>query len=215
MSNKKLRMTVDLSMTVLLPMLMAYSLIGETFHEVIGTLMLALFITHNYLNRAWYKALFKGRYDAGRVFQTVLNLSLLIFIILQPLSGIMMSKHLYTFINVPGSASFAREIHMVLAYWGFALMSLHAGTHLAAPLGKLRKTALSSWRMIAVILCAVSVYGCCTFFKRNISDYMFMRTAFAFFDYNEPRILFFMDYIAIMIMFAVAGCLIRSVMSRR
>lgn len=210
MSNKKLRMTVDLSMTVLLPMLMAYSLIGETFHEVIGTLMLALFITHNYLNRAWYKALFKGRYDAGRVFQTVLNLSLLIFMILQPLSGIMMSKHLYTFINVPGSASLAREIHMVLAYWGFALMSIHAGTHIAAPLGKLRNMNTARWKRMIITLGAISAYGCVAFCKRHLAEYMFMKTAFAFFDYNEPRILFFIDYIAIMIMFAAAGCMIRS-----
>ena len=34
------------------------------------------------------------------------------------------------------------------------------------------------------------------------------RTAFAFFDFSEPRIFFFMDYIAIMILSMVAGCLI-------
>ena len=39
-TDKRIRLTADIAMTVLLPMLMAYSLIGETFHEVVGTLML-------------------------------------------------------------------------------------------------------------------------------------------------------------------------------
>ena len=34
---KRLRMTLDIAMTILMPLLMAYSLIGETFHEIIGT----------------------------------------------------------------------------------------------------------------------------------------------------------------------------------
>ena len=124
--KKKTRIIIDLSMTVLLPMLMAYSLIGEKFHEIIGTLMFGLFIAHNIMNRSWYQVLFKGRYTARRIFQTVLNTLLLIFMLLQPVSGILMSKHLYTFIQIPGISATAREIHLCLAYWGFVLMCLHA-----------------------------------------------------------------------------------------
>ena len=36
---------VDIGMVVLLPMLMAYSLIGELFHEIVGTLMMILMVT--------------------------------------------------------------------------------------------------------------------------------------------------------------------------
>ena len=32
---KRLRMILDVAMTVLMPLLMAYSLIGETFHEIV------------------------------------------------------------------------------------------------------------------------------------------------------------------------------------
>ena len=44
-------MTIDIAMTVLLPMMMAYSLIGEAFHEITGTALLVLFIVHHILNR--------------------------------------------------------------------------------------------------------------------------------------------------------------------
>ena len=47
MKKKNLRLVLDIAMTVLLPMLMAYSLIGEAFHEIIGTAMLFLFVVHH------------------------------------------------------------------------------------------------------------------------------------------------------------------------
>ena len=203
--KKKTRIIIDLSMTVLLPMLMAYALIGEKFHEIIGTLMFGLFIAHNIMNRSWYQVLFKGRYTARRIFQTVLNTLLLIFMLLQPVSGILMSKHLYTFIQIPGISATAREIHLCLAYWGFVLMCLHAGTHLSAPLEKLKRNRKSIWTVTAGILSAVSLYGCYAFLKRKLADYMFLKSAFVFFDYGEPRLYFFFDYIAMMLLFAWLG----------
>ena len=197
-------------MTALLPMLMAYSLIGEQFHEIAGTLMFALFITHHVLNRGWYRALFRGRYTAKRIFQTGLNMALLVFMILQPVSGILMSKHLYTFINIPGAAASVREIHLLLAYWGLVLMCIHAGTHLTVPLGKLLRCKAKNRGILIGILGAVSLYGCYAFVKRQLADYMFMKTAFVFFDYSEPRAMFIIDYTAIMILFMCIGCLIMS-----
>ena len=187
-------------MVLLLPLLMAYSLIGEAFHEVAGTLMLALFILHHWMNRAWWKNLFKGQYSPQRVFQTVLNLLLLIFMIVQPLCGILMSKHLYTFLSTDGLSSVARAIHLPLANWGFVLMSLHAGTHLSAMLPKGRKKA-------AVLGClgAVSLYGAYAFVKRQIPAYLFLKLPFAFFDYSEPRVFFLADYLTVMILLTMLG----------
>ena len=135
--NKKTRLTADIAMTVLLPMLMAYSLIGETFHEVIGTLMLILFIFHHVMNRKWHSTIFKGKYTVRRIVQTLIDLILLVIMLLQPVSGILMSKHLYTFIEVPGITAAVREIHLAIAYWGFALMCVHAGMHLVLLIHKM------------------------------------------------------------------------------
>ena len=194
------RKILDAAMVLLLPMLMAYSLIGEAFHEVAGTLMLALFILHHWMNRAWWKNLFKGQYSPQRVFQTALNLLLLIFMIAQPLCGILISKHLYTFLPTDGVSSVARAIHLPLANWGFVLMSLHAGTHLSAMLPKGRKKA-------AVLGClgAVSLYGAYAFVKRQIPAYLFLKLPFAFFDYSEPRVFFLADYLTVMILLTMLG----------
>ena len=187
-------------MVLLLPLLMAYSLIGEAFHEVAGTLMLVLFILHHWMNRTWWKNLFKGQYLPQRVFQTVLNLLLLVFMIVQPLCGILMSKHLYTFLPTDGGSSVARVVHLPLANWGFVLMSLHAGTHLGSMLPKGRKNAV-----VLGCLGAVALYGVYAFVKRQIPTYMFLKLSFVFFDYSEPRVFFFADYFAVMILFAMLG----------
>lgn len=203
--TKKARLAIDILMTVLLPLLMAYSLIREQFHEIAGTLMLVLFIAHHVMNRGWYKALFKGKYTARRIFQTVLNMLLLVFMILQPLSGILMSKHLYTFIRLPGVTVTARQIHQCLAYWGFVLMCLHAGTHLTIPLGKLERNKNQTWTIVMAGSAVISIYGIFAFVKRGLADYMFLKSAFVFFDFYEPRVYFFLDYLAVMILFAFAG----------
>ena len=197
-------MIIDIFMTVLLPILMAYSLIGEKFHEIAGTLMFALFIAHHILNIGWYKALLKGRYTIRRAFQTIMNMFLLLFMIVQPVSGILMSKHLYTFIDIAGTST-AREIHLMFAYWGFVLMCLHAGTHLTVPLGKLRRNSPKVWCVVSGVLSVISIYGCYAFVKRQLAEYMLRRSLFVFFDYSEPRIWFFLDYLTIMILFAFSG----------
>ena len=56
---KKARMIIDILMVVLLPLLMAYSLIGENVHEVLGICMFALFIAHHVINRKWWTSIFK------------------------------------------------------------------------------------------------------------------------------------------------------------
>ena len=185
-------------MVVLLPMLMAYSLIGETFHEIAGTLMLCLFIAHHWLNRAWVKGLFRGRYTSRRVFQTTVDLLLLLFMIAQPISGILMSKHLYSFLPTANLTAVVRAIHLPLANWGFVLMCVHVGTHLEKPLSRLPKAGNAALGVSAA-------YGCYAFIKRQLPEYMFLKTSFVFFDYNEPRVFFFLDYLAVMILLAVLG----------
>lgn len=213
--KKQFRLTVDILMTALLPLPMAYSLIGEAFHEVIGTSIFILFIIHHILNRKWYCALFRGKYSRVRVFRTVLDMLLLVFMILQPVSGVLMSKHLYTFLPALPVATQARTIHMLLAYWGYVLMCIHAGTHLAALSAKLGKQKKSIRIAVCSVLCGISVYGCYSFVKRGFPGYMSGTTMFAFFDFSEPVIFFVLDYLAVMILFMMIGYLVIRMLSNK
>ena len=202
---KKLRLPVDIVMTVMLPLLMAYSLVGEMMHEVLGTVMMLLFILHHVINRKWWTNLFKGKYTPLRTFHTIVNLLLLVYMILQPVSGILMSKHLYTFIQVPGLSASARQIHLAFAYWGLGLMCIHAGTHMRAPFKKMTRKSKTAGTIVFIISTIISLYGLYAFVKRGFPGYMFLIRQFAFFDPGELRVFFFLDYIAIMILFGNVG----------
>jgi hypothetical protein len=196
-------MITDIAMTVILPLLMAYSLIGEQTHEILGVCMFALFIVHHVINRKWWSSLFRGKYNAQRILGTVVNLLLAVFMILQPASGILMSKYVLKSITIKGTAATMRTIHMTLAYWGFAFMSFHLGLHVKNVTGgivkKMNRTV--AW-ILRILFIVIAGYGCYAFMKRGIGDYMLMKTMFAFFDPGEARVWFFMDYIAVMILFA-------------
>ncbi len=212
--QKRIRLIIDIGMTLLLPLLMAYSLIGEMFHEIIGTLTFILFIIHHVLNRKWCGALLKGRYGAVRIFRTVINVLLFLFMTLQPVSGILMSKHLYTTLPALPISALARGIHMLLAYWGYVLMCVHAGTHLSGSFIKLEKQKRRIRIPVYGLLCAISVYGCIAFVKRGFPGYMAGTTMFAFFDYSEPLVFFILDYLAVMILFMAAGCLVIRILNK-
>ena len=132
--------------------------------------------------------------------------TLLMFMILQPVSGILMSKHLYTFLPAFSLSAFARNLHMILSYWGYVLLCIHAGTHLSPMISKLKKKKIRSTAFCALTT-AISAYGVYAFIKRGFPGYMSGRMMFAFFDYSEPRIFFFLDYFTIMILFMMFGCL--------
>ena len=206
--RKNINHIIDVLMVMFLPMLMAYSLIGETFHEIVGTVMLLLFLLHQILHLKWWKAVFKGRYTAYRICITTINIVLLVMMFMQPLSGIAVSKHIYTFLPLTGLAAQARSIHMALAYWCYVLMSFHLGLHLdlmvTAANRKLKSAATVKW-IIRSIVWAVSAYGIYAFIHRGFPGYMFLQTLFAYFDYAEPMAAFFADYLAIMVLFAAGG----------
>lgn len=192
---------IDCLMTLALPLLMAYSLIGETFHEITGTLMLLLFLTHTWQHRRWWKAVPRGRYTPYRTLLTALDLILLVLMLAQPLSGIAMSHHLYTFLPFGGVAATAREIHLLLGYWSFVLMSFHLGLHMDVML----PAALRGKKAVRLTVLGISLYGIYAFIHRELPAYMFRQTMFAFFDFVEPLLFFLLDYLAIMVLFATLG----------
>ena len=206
--KKKLRMTVDLAMVILLPILMAYSLIGEAVHEWTGIGMFLLFIAHHILNRRWLKNLSRGRYTAPRILGTTIDFLLIIIMIVLPVSGIVMAKHTFSFLYINSGISIARMVHLIASYWGFVLMCLHLGLHGDMIIGRYKKdmhrTKALSWslRSAAVLVIGYGIYG---FFKRRLPEYLLLKSQFVFFDHTEPVVYFLIDYIAIMWLFATVG----------
>ncbi len=200
---KKFRMIVDLVMVITLPFLMGYSLVGELYHEIIGVSMMLIFGVHIALNRKWFSALFKGRYTARRVVTTAINCLLMICVLTSMVSGIFLSKHLFRFLGINVPSTLMRTLHMLAAYWGLILMSLHAGSHGASFLLKLKKKPLRYF--ISTVLLLIASCGAFAFFRRGFADFMFGKVMFVFFDYSEPFVFYYLDYLAVIILFMTIG----------
>lgn len=207
-ASVKFKICVDVMMTAALYACMAYMLVGEETHEWIGSGLALLFVLHNALNRKWYAALLTGRYTPLRAFQTAVNLLCLVSMAAAAVSGAAMSRYLYDIPFLSGGASLARTVHMLAAYWGYCFISLHLGLHWSMMLGMMKNAAAPQRapRWITPLLrtagAAAALLGAHALMRHSLLDYMFLRNQFVFFDTERPLCLFFLDYAAIMALWA-------------
>ena len=204
---QRLRMTIDITMTILSIILMGgnYLFPADLVHEILGVGLFVLWGLHIALNRRWYGAIFRGKYNLYRVMQTVINSCILICTIFLMISGIILSNHIFTFLNIQGGLGFARIAHLLASHWYYLFMSLHIGLHV----GRLFQnvTAKIIPRIILALVCAYGIYA---FIARGVWKYLILRQQFFFFDLDRGYVLFALDYISIIILFATISHLIAS-----
>lgn len=198
------KIVVDVLMTVVLLFLMGYQFWGDVAHEWVGAGMFLLFIVHHILNGNWYKTLIRGKYSPLRCFQVIIDLLVFLTMLGLMISGIMLSNHVFAFLNIRGGMSFARLTHMASSYWGFVLMGNASGPALGMFLGmarkalKLRQPSRLRKILLPTLGAAIAVYGVATFIRRDLLSYMLLQTHFVFLDFSEHIFLFYLDYLAMM-----------------
>lgn len=202
------KLTCDVLMTAALLFLMAYEMVGQAAHEWIGIGMFLLFLAHHILNIPWSKHIFNGKYTAFRVFQTLIAGMLFLCMIGLAYSGVILSRNVFSSLPIQGGRSLARILHMLYSYWGFTLMGIHVGLHwsmIVGIVGKGRKKSGIRIVFLRSIAIVIAVYGAYAFFARQIGIYMLLQSHFVFFDYEEPLMLFLLDYVAVMGFFVFIG----------
>lgn len=215
--NQILKITIDIAMTVLFLVLMAYHITGNSLHEWLGIVLCLLFIIHHFLNRKWYRGLFRGKYTASRVFMVTINFLLFVAMVSMMVSGILLSCEVFGFLNLR-AGMFGRRLHMVSTAWGFCLMAAHVGLHLGMVVGMAKKILVNGkWagfvaRGIVVLLAGYGIYA---FISRQIGERMLLLMEYAFFDYGEPAVFFFADYVSILILFAALAYYLAKLLRKR
>lgn len=200
----KTKIFIDILMTLGLLFVSGYQFWGEAPHEWAGAGMFVLFIVHHLLNLSWHKNVLKGRYTAVRVFQIIVDVSLFIAMLLQMYSGLVLSRYVFSFLHIESGLALARKLHILGAYWGFLLMSLHLGVHWNMMMGIVKKRMGIKDRsrirsLIGVLLGGcIAFYGVSVFIRRDFLTYLFLKNEFVFLDYNESKMLFYLDYLALM-----------------
>ena len=209
------RCTLDIAMAVLTLFLMGgnnffYDAVGESLesglvHEILGMILFVLWVVHLVLNRAWIKGMLKGKYNALRIVRTVINCGVILCVLLLIVSGIILSNHLFAWLEIESGASFARTAHMLASHWYLFFVSLHIGLHLS--LFVRGKVAMG-------VVSALGVYGVYAFIERGLWKYMTLQQPFFSVDLEHGCLLFTLDYIAIMALFAVVMQLVMQALNR-
>lgn len=210
-SAVKVRMMVDVCLLVMLPVLMAEILTGQEFHEWLGTAMAVVLILHHLLNINWLKNIGKGNYTPLRSLSTVINLLLFADMSVLMISGIRMSGFVFEWLPISGGMILSRRLHLFASHWGLILMALHTGLHwsMVVKLGtKFRKKTESedelTW-FARGFAAAISIFGIYAFVQQNMPDYLFLKTAFVFWDETKTAAAFLIEILSIMGLFITVG----------
>ena len=135
---QKLRIPLDITMTALSVILMGGTVLfpDDKVHQILGMALLALWAAHIALNRKWYGAVPKGKYNPYRIMQTVVNFGILLCAILLAVSGMMMAWFVPETVSVP--LGFARTAHLVGSHWYYLFMSAHLGMHISVIFNRIK-----------------------------------------------------------------------------
>ena len=250
--TQHLRMSIDITMTILSIILMGgnYLFPADIIHEILGVALFVLWGVHIALNRRWYAslvqasklitstnandrrsygAIFRSKYNPYRVMQTIINCCILICTIFLMISGIILSNHLFTFLNIQGGLGFARIAHLLASHWYYLFMSLHIGMHVGMIANKIKQKSQAakdsqdipdagkkSLRKILprILLALACLYGLYAFIARGVWKYLILQQQFFFFDLERGYILFALDYISIIILFAAISHLMAEKMRK-
>lgn len=186
--KRKIRRIVDISMSIILLLLMLPMITGERIHEILGLAMFILVLIHIFLNRYWYTSLFRGRYGTYRSIITFIDLSLMVCFFMAALCGASLSRYVLSFLNGAIPSETAQRLLPGLAWWSFALMGLHLGTHVSAIISQFR-LRYSEKRSLKVVFTAAAAYGFSALIRMRIHELLFFRNTEGIIQGNALRML--------------------------
>lgn len=196
-------------MTLLLLVLMGFHLHGEIVHEWAGIIFTLLIILHLYLNRHRFWSLSPNIPLTMRVVNRTVNAVTLVVILTAIVSGMMLSRHILLALPFHNPANWVRKVHMTSVHWGMLILALHVGLH---------------WKMLATLFCRIlnisgdshvanvimpgvfsliALLGLYGLLNQDYLDYLLIKVDFSFFDYDESALLFYLRYLAIIVLFAL------------
>lgn len=198
-----IKIAIDFVMTVLMVLAMSYRITGNTVHEVLGVIIFVLFFIHNILNRQWYKTIFKNKKNAISIINTVVNLLLVVTMGVLIISSVLISRTVFAFAGLSGGI-LARQLHILSAYWGFILVSVHIGIHWGLIINATRKMtgikSTNNFRTIAlrVFTVLIAVYGIYISFEKEVGAKLILYYTYDYWDINKSAINYFVEYLSIM-----------------
>ncbi len=191
-----IKIMIDIIMLIILVLLMGYYQFTDKTHQMLGKVLVLIFIVHNLLNLRYYKVIFKGQYKPLRICGLIVNLLLWLLMIGNVVTGI---------ISVKKPGTMIVNFHSFFTMWTFILISIHIGLNIKNLMNWVKKRLnIKEKRFINIvahiIVLSLVLYGIFVIFRIKIYKDLF------FIDNNDRYIysnlaLFILDYISMMLIF--------------
>ncbi|WP_258315031.1 DUF4405 domain-containing protein [Klebsiella pneumoniae] len=124
-------------------------------------------------------------------------------------SGVMLSRHILLALPFYNPASWVRKVHMISVHWGMLILALHIGLHwkmLATFFCRILNIANNSLLASVImpgIFSLIALLGLYALLNHDYLDYLLIKVDLSFFDYDESALLFYLRYLAIVVLFSL------------
>ncbi|MBD5440780.1 MAG: DUF4405 domain-containing protein [Treponema sp.] len=138
-AKKLAKILTDIFMTAILVFLAnRQNGTGVMLHAVLGVALFALFALHHFLNAAYFKSIFKGKYGARRIVLAATNAALFAAMLLMAASSVMISGLAFNAAFLPVNFAW-RNIHASCSSWVFMIAAFHISLHTHSALARLEQ----------------------------------------------------------------------------
>ncbi|MBO8416387.1 MAG: DUF4405 domain-containing protein [Proteobacteria bacterium] len=229
------KLVLDGALIVLLPPCLAWHLTGNLMHEWLGLAFVLVVLWHLWLNRRWFTALLRGRYNLLRRVNLLLTALLLTAFAGTLVSGVMLSRQVFDFLDLPLVPGMNR-VHMAAVSLLQLTAALHFGLHFDGLCQRLRakrqqgrvpgraqkprRAADNAQRPLLraglfMLLLGWAVFGLYQAGERMIFDKLFFQLEYPVFDFYESFAWSAFCQISLMQPFALTGVLLRRALTGR
>ena len=198
--KRKIRIIIDIALTLILFLLMLSNQIGILTHEILGTSLIILFIIHHIINKHFYKNLFKNKYNKLRIVYLITDILILIMMLIMIVSTFLISQKLFVFLGL-GNDYLGRILHIIAAYSLYILCGIHLGLHYNSIIKLKKENKIILNVFLILIACIFGING---FMKRNFIGKLSLSILYPI-HFEESIITCLIDYIGIFIMFFMIG----------
>ena len=210
----KSKIILDIIMFILLLLCMSYSLIGTKWHEYLGIILCIGFIIHCILQKNYFAKIISLKYTLYNSFILIINLLTFLTMFGLIISSLIFLDYIPLFLKTsfPNLINFARTLHLLSAYWGFILISMHIGLHWQIfynLITKYTKDKLSYSLNSKLILWIIFLYGLNNFIHYDLISYMLLQNNFVYFNPSQSLLSFFVDYLSIVVTFIILANYLR------
>ncbi len=156
------KIILNIVMTTMMLCLLNLNITGLKLHEILGIAVFLLFLFHIILNFKWVKSitknLFKNTINSKAKIMYAIDILLLVLVILTVLTGVLISKHIFTDIATSNITATSHRHHSLAYLLGITLI-IHIGLHWSSIRNgiKIKKDSFVEKMVICVFLLVIGI----------------------------------------------------------